>query len=90
MTMLARGLRVGTMVVGMAVLTSACAQTGAEDSASLDQAQAAAASAEAAADRATQAADRAAAAAAEAADAASNAQMAMERQDRMTQQSLRK
>ena len=52
MTMLARGLRVGTMVVGMAVLTSACAQTGAEDRASLDQAQAAAASAEAAADRA--------------------------------------
>ena len=90
MTMLARGLRVGTMVVGMAVLTSACAQLGAEDRAALDQAQAAADSAQAAADRATQAADRAAAAAAEAADAASNAQMAMERQDRMTQQSLRK
>jgi hypothetical protein len=90
MTMLARGLRVGTMVVGMAVLMSACAQLDEKDRSMLEQARQDAASAQAAADRATQAADRAAAAAAEAADAASNAQMAMERQDRMTQQSMRK
>jgi hypothetical protein len=80
--MLARGLRVGMMVVGMAVLMSACAQMGEDDRAMLEQARADA--------EANAAADRAAAAAAEAADAASNAQMAMERQDRMMQQSLRK
>ena len=90
MNRLARGLRVGTMVVGMAVMMSACAQLGEEDHAMLEQARSDAAAAQAAADRATQAADRAAAAAAEATDAASNAQMAMERQDRMMQQSLRK
>jgi hypothetical protein len=90
MTMLARGLRVGTMVVGMAVLMSACAEMGANDRAMLEQARADAAAAQASAAEANAAADRAAAAAAEAADAASNAQMAMERQDRMTQQSLRK
>jgi hypothetical protein len=46
--------------------------------------------AQAAADRAAEAADRAAASANEAADAASTAQMAMERQERMVQQTMRK
>jgi hypothetical protein len=90
MSKLARGLRVGTTVVGLAILTSACAQLGNEDRAMIEQARTDAAAAQAAADRASQAADRAAAAAAEATDAASNAQMAMERQDRMMQQALRK
>ena len=90
MNKLTRGLRVGVMVAGMAVLMSACSQLGDEDRAMLEQARADAAAAQAAADRANQAADRAAAAAAEATDAASNAHVAMERQDRMMQQSLRK
>jgi hypothetical protein len=90
MSNLARGLRVGTLVVGMAVMMSACAQLSESDQAMLEQARTDSQNAQAAADRASQAADRAAAAAAEAADAASNAQMAMERQDRMMQQSLRK
>lgn len=90
MNKLVRGFRVGTMAVGMAVLMSACAQLGEDDRAMIEQARTDAAAAQAAADRAAQAADRAAAAAAEATDAASNAQMAMERQDRMMQQSLRK
>ena len=90
MSMFVRGLRVGTMVVGMAVMMSACANLGDSDKAMLEQAKTDAANAQASADRASQAADRAAAAAAEAADAASNAKMAMERQDRMMQQSLRK
>jgi flagellar hook-basal body complex protein FliE len=90
MSSLARGLRVGTLVVGMAVMMSACAQLGDSDKAMLEQARTDATNAQAAADRATQAADRAEKAATDAADAASSAKMAMERQDRMMQQSLRK
>ncbi len=90
MSMLARGLRVGTMAVGMAVMMSACAELSDSDKAALQQAKTDSANAQAAADRASAAADRAAASAAEATDAASNAKMAMERQDRMMQQSLRK
>ena len=91
MSDLARGLRLSASVVALAGLLAAC-QTGLseEDRALLQQSQSSAAAAQAAADRAAQAADRAAAAAAEAADAASAAQMSAERQDRMTQQSLRK
>ena len=89
--MLARGVRIGALAVGLAALLSACQTTlPEEDRAMIQQAQADARAAQAAADRAAQAADRAAAAAAEAADAAAAAQMAMERQGRMTQQSLRK
>jgi Alanine-zipper, major outer membrane lipoprotein len=90
MSSLARSFRAGTLIVGMAVMMSACAQLGDSDKAALEQARTDAANAQAAADRATQAADRAEKAATDAADAASNAQMAMERQDRMMQQSLRK
>jgi Alanine-zipper, major outer membrane lipoprotein len=90
MSNLARSFRIGTMIVGMAVMMSACAQLGESDKAALDQARTDATNAQAAADRATQAAERAEKAATDAADAASNAQMAMERQDRMMQQSLRK
>ena len=91
MSKLARDLRVGASVVGLAALLTACQGTlGDEDRALLQQAQNSAAAAQAAADRAAEAADRAAAAAAEAADAASAAQMSAERQDRMVQQGLRK
>jgi hypothetical protein len=84
-----RGLRVGALLAGMALL-SACAQLSEEDRTLLQQARADSAAAQAAADRAAQAADRAAAAATQAADAASNAQMAAERQSRMVQQTMRK
>jgi GTP-binding protein EngB required for normal cell division len=90
MSNLARGLRVGTLVVGMAVMMSACAQLSESDRAMLDQARTEAQNAQAAATRADEAAKRAEAAANQAADAASSAQMAMEKQSRMTQQSLRK
>jgi hypothetical protein len=90
MSKIARGLRVGAVVIGVAALTSACAQMGDEDRSLMEQASADAQAAEAAADRAAEAADRAAAAAAEAADAASAAQMSAERQDRMMQQTMRK
>jgi hypothetical protein len=90
MSKIARGLRVGAVVIGVAALMSACAQTGDEDTSMMEQTRADAQAAEAAADRATEAADRAAAAAAEAADAASAAQMSAERQDRMMQQTMRK
>lgn len=90
MNRFARGVRIGTLVLGLAALTSACAQLGEEDKAMMEQTRQDAASAQAAADRATQAADKAAAAAAEAADAASAAKMAMEQQDRMLQKTMRK
>jgi hypothetical protein len=85
-----RSVRIATVVVGFAAVTSACAQLSEEDQALLQQAKTDAAAAQAAADRAADAADRAAAAASEAEDAASSARLAMERQERMTQQSLRK
>ena len=67
------------------------AQTmGDSDRAMIEQARADAQAAQAAADRAAEAADRAAASANEAADAASTAQMSMERQERMVQQTMRK
>jgi hypothetical protein len=91
MSNLARGLRVGVLIVGSAILMSACSSTMSDsDRAALEQARTESANAQAAAQRAAQAADRAEKAATEAADAASNAQMAMEKQNRMTQQSLRK
>lgn len=91
MTTLARNIRIGALVVGLAALLPACQATMSdEDRAMVQQAQTDARAAQAAADRAAQAADRAAAAAAEAADAAAAAQMATERQGRMMQQSLRK
>ena len=79
MSSFARHLRVGTLVLGTALMMSACAQLGESDRAALDQAQTASQNAQAAADRAAAAAERAEKAANEAADAASNAQMAMER-----------
>ena len=84
-----QGLRLTTVVVGLAAV-AACAQMGDTDRAMIEQARADAQAAEAAADRAAEAADRATAAANEAADAASTAQMAMERQERMVQQTMRK
>jgi hypothetical protein len=91
MSSIARGLRVGMLIVGAATLMSACTSTMSDsDRAALNQARTESANAQAAAERATQAADRAEKAATEAADAASNAQAAMEKQNRMTQQSLRK
>ena len=84
-----QGLRLTTAVVGLAAV-AACAQMGDTDRAMIEQARADAQAAEAAADRAAEAADRATAAANEAADAASTAQMAMERQERMVQQTMRK
>jgi hypothetical protein len=82
MSRFGRGLRLTTIVIGLAGL-AACAQMGDTDRAMIEQARADAQAAEAAADRATAAAN-------EAADAASTAQMAMERQERMVQQSMRK
>jgi hypothetical protein len=90
MTSFARGVRIGTLVLGLAAMTSACAQLSEDDQAMLAKTQQDAAAAQAAADRASAAADRAAAAAAEAADAASAAKMAMEQQDRMLQKTMRK
>jgi hypothetical protein len=90
MSKFGRGLRVGALLVGLAALTSACAQLSEDDRALLEQARADAAAAQAAANQAAAAADRAAAAASQAADAASNAQMAAERQERMVQQTMRK
>ena len=91
MTKLARGLRIGAIVLGSAAFLSACQSSmNEEDRAMMQQTQADARAAQAAADRAADAADRAAAAAAEAADAASAARMNAERQDRMTQSTLRK
>jgi hypothetical protein len=90
MSRFAKGLRVGAVVLGMAALTSACAQLSDDDKALLEQTRQESAAAQAAADRANQAADRAAAAAAEAADAASAARMAAEQQDRMLQKTMRK
>ena len=84
-----RSLRLTTAVVGLAAV-AACAQMGDSDRAMMEQVRTDAQAAQAAADRATEAADRAAAAANEAADAASTAQMAMERQERMVQQTMRK
>jgi hypothetical protein len=89
MSRFGRGFRLTTVVVGLAAL-GACAQLSAEDRTLLESARAEAQAAQAAADRAAEAADRAAAAANEAADAASSAQMAMERQERMVQQTMRK
>jgi len=91
MSSFGRGLRVGASVLGLAALLAACQTSlNEEDRMLLQQARDSASAAQAAADRAAQAADRASQAAAEAADAASTAQMAVERQDRMMQQSLRK
>lgn len=90
MSRFARGVRIGALVLGLAALTSACAEMSAEDKAMMEQTRQDAAAAQAAADRANQAADRAAAAAAEAADASSAAKMAMEQQDRMLQKTMRK
>jgi hypothetical protein len=84
-----RGLRLTTAIVGLAAL-AACTQMSESDRAMLEQARADSQAAQAAADRAAEAADRAAAAANEAADAASSATMAMERQERMVQQTVRK
>jgi len=84
-----RGLRLTMAVAGLAAL-AACAQVGDSDRAMMEQARADAQAAQAAADRAAEAADRAAASANEAADAASSATMAMERQERMVQQTVRK
>jgi hypothetical protein len=84
-----RSLRLTTAVVGLVALAG-CAQMGESDRAMIEQARADAQAAQAAADRAAEAADRAAASANEAADAASSATMAMERQERMVQQTVRK
>ena len=84
-----QGLRLTAAVVGLAAL-AACQATGDDDRAMMEQARADAQAAQAAADRAAEAADRAAASANEAADAASTAPMAMERQERMVQQTMRK
>jgi hypothetical protein len=89
MSRFGRGLRLTTVVVGLAALAG-CAQMGDSDRAMMEQARADAQAAQAAADRAAEAADRAAASANEAADAASSATMAMERQERMVQQTVRK
>ena len=88
MSRFGRGLRLTTVVVGLAAVAG-CAQMGESDRAMMEQARADAQAAQAAADRATEAADRAAAAANEAADAASTAQWAMERLERLVQQTLR-
>jgi hypothetical protein len=84
MSKLARGLRIGVLAAGVAVLASC------QSSQEMEQTRADAAAAQAAADRAAQAADRAAAAAQQAADSASSAQMAAERSDRAMAQGLRK
>ena len=84
-----RSLRLIMALAGLTAL-AACASMSQGDRAALDQAKSDAQAAQAAADRAAEAADRAAASANEAADAASTAQMAMERQQRMVQQSMRK
>ncbi|HLT02679.1 MAG TPA: alanine-zipper protein [Geminicoccaceae bacterium] len=84
-----RGLRLMAVAAGLAGL-AACQTMSDSDRAMIEQARADAQAAQAAADRAAEAADRAAASANEAADAASTAQMAMERQERMVQQTMRK
>jgi hypothetical protein len=89
MSKFGRGLRLTTAAVGLAALAG-CAQVSESDRAMMEQARADAQAAQAAADRAAEAADRAAASANEAADAASSATMAMERQERMVQQTVRK
>ena len=88
MRRLGRGFRLGATVVGLAALAACQAAEG--DRAMMEQVRADAQAAQAAADRAAEAADRAAASANEAADAASSASMAMERQERMVQQTVRK
>jgi hypothetical protein len=90
MSRFARGVRVGAVVLGLAMLTSACAQLGDEDKAMLEQARADSAAAKQAAADAADAARRAEQAATDAADAASAARMAAERQDRMLQKTMRK
>jgi hypothetical protein len=84
-----QGVRLTAAVVSLAAL-AACQTMGDSDRAMIEQARADAQAAQAAADRAAEAADRAAASANEAADAASTAQMSMERQERMVQQTMRK
>jgi hypothetical protein len=89
MSRFGRVLRLTTVAAGLAAFAG-CAQMGESDRAMMEQARADAQAAQAAADRAAEAADRATAAANEAADAASSATMAMERQQRMVQQTARK
>ena len=84
-----QGFRLMAVLLGLAAL-AACETMGDSDLAMIEQARVDAQAAQAAADRAAEAAARAASSANEAADAASTAQMAVERQERMVQQTMHK